>query len=95
MAKVIFTGQICLSDIPKEVMREYNGKIWVSMAIIERREVSPRGETAFISVAPRREEREDGQNYIIGNIKPYEVAPVAPTAEQLNNAPHAQSVPWE
>lgn len=52
----------------------------------------PRTYTHFISCAPRKEERKDGVNYILGDLETRTFAPAtaSPTPEQINDAPPAQ-----
>ena len=98
MSKVKFLGSICLSDIPKDVIRVYqaNGKAYLSFAIIERKEVGKNGETHFISCAPKKEERRDGTNYVIGDIKPFVEPSVRPSVDDIAKAEPAgvQDLSW-
>lgn len=88
----VITGSICLSNIPKDLIKEIeckNGvkRKYLNLAVIELKEVSQYGHTHFISCAPRKEERKDGVNYIIGDMKRYEPTPSTPTQEQIDAAP--------
>lgn len=94
MAKEILIGSICLSDIPKEVIKAVECKDgqtrkYLNVAIIERNEVSKFGHTHFISCSPKQEERKEGVNYIIGDVKPLERKDLTPTPEEIDNAPVA------
>lgn len=88
-------GSICLSDIPKEVMKKVmckdgKEKIFVNIAICERKEAATFGDrtyTHFVSCAPKKEERKDGVNYFIGDLQTYEPKPSTPTVEQVESAP--------
>lgn len=81
-------GSLCVSDIPKELFKKAeNGKIYLNIAVIERKEVSQFGHTHFISCAPKQEERKEGVNYFCGDMKTF--APKAPTPEQEEQAPPA------
>lgn len=70
-ARLAYVGSICLSDIPRECIKlvEKNGKKYLSLAVMELAEPSRYGDTHFISCAPKKEERKEGQNYIIGNLR--------------------------
>lgn len=94
MAKEILIGSICFSDIPKEVIKAVeckDGQIrnYFKVAIIERNYVSRLGYTHFISCSPKKEERKEGVNYIIGDVKPLERKESTPTPEEIDNAPIA------
>lgn len=88
-------GSICLSDIPREVMKKVtckdgSQKIFINVAIIERKEPATFGDrtyTHFISCAPKKEERKEGVNYFIGDLSEYKPQPSVPTAEQIEAAP--------
>lgn len=61
----ILSGSICLSDIPREQMKKIKCKdgverIYVNVAVIERREKSQFGHTHFITCSPKKEERVEG-----------------------------------
>lgn len=88
-ANLVLTGSICLSDIPKELIKkvESNGKLYLSLAVMELAEPSKFGDTHFISCAPKKEERIEGRNYIIGNFKRWIPKTEHVTQEQINNAP--------
>lgn len=88
-------GSICLSDIPKEVMKKVmckDGKerIFLNISVCERKTPATFGDktyTHFISCAPKKDERKEGVNYFIGDLQTYEPQPRTPTAEQIANAP--------
>ena len=88
-------GSICLSDIPRDVMKKVmckdgKEKIFVNIAVCERKEPVTFGDrtyTHFISCAPKKEERKEGVNYFIADLQTYNPQPSAPTAEQVDAAP--------
>lgn len=88
-------GSICLSDIPREVMKKVmckggTQKIFVNIAVMERKEPVTFGDrtyTHFVSCAPKKEERKEGVNYYIADLQNYNPQPSIPTAEQINKAP--------
>ena len=54
----ILSGSICLSDIPREQMKKIKCKdgverIYVNVAVIERKEKSQFGHTHFITCSPK------------------------------------------
>ena len=64
-------GSICLSDIPKELIREgKNGKKYLSIEVRERREVGRFGDTHYVKAYCKAAERKDDVNYFIGDLKP-------------------------
>lgn len=88
----ILSGSICLSDIPKEQMKKVqckdgSTKIYLNVAVIERKEKSQFGHTHFITCSPKKEERVEGINYIIGDLKEFIPQPSVPTQEQIQSAP--------
>lgn len=88
-------GSICLSDIPREQMKKVmckDGKerIYVNIAVVQRKEPTTFGDrtyTHFVSCSPRKDERKDGVNYIIGDLQTWNPQPSVPTAEQIEQAP--------
>lgn len=88
------TGSICLSDIPKSQMKKVvckDGKqrIFLNVAIFAKKNPQAFGErtyTHFISCAPKKEERIEGENYIICDLETRESKPMAPTTEDVANA---------
>lgn len=70
----ILSGSICLSDIPREQMKKIKCKdgverIYVNVAVIERKEKSQFGHTHFITCSPKKEERVEGRQYILETSK--------------------------
>lgn len=86
---MILYGSICVSDIPKELFKKAdNGKIYLNIAVLERKEKSQFGHTHVISCAPKKEERKEELNYFCGDLKTYE-QPQPVTTEQIAAAPPA------
>lgn len=84
----ILSGSICLSDIPREQMKKIKRKdgverIYVNVAVIERREKSQFGHTHFITCSPKREERIEGKSYILGNLKEFVPQNTSPTPQRI------------
>lgn len=97
MAQLKYLGSICLSDIPKDVIRKYdkNGKLYLSFAVMEREEPDKYGATHFISCSPRKEERKEGVNYIIGDLKPFVQVSDRPSVDDINKAAAGvEDLPW-
>ena len=100
--KEFFTGSICLSDIPENLIKYVkckDGKVraYVNVALMPMREPKTfkNGDrttihTHFLTCAPRKEDRVDGVNYIIGNFE--ERAPQA-QAQPQQQVPTAQVFP--
>lgn len=70
-------GSICLSDIPRSQMRRVvtrdgREKVYLNIQVAPRREprsYSGRVYTHYVSCAPRREERKEGESYFIGDLQ--------------------------
>jgi hypothetical protein len=82
MSKLII--DICLSDIPKEVMTEAkNGKKYVKLSLVERKEPGKYGETHFVAITQTKEQREaKAPTVYVGSAKPMFSAPKQPTADE-------------
>lgn len=97
-----FVGSLCLSDIPKKQIKWVKcsdgvERAYVNISIHELNEprYSKDGSKVvsdhLISCAPKKEEREDGVNYICGNLRTWTENNVvyAPSPEDINAAPSA------
>jgi len=60
---------VCLSDIPKEHIFEYNGKKYVKLTVVKKNEVDKYGKTHFLKVDTWKPEEES---------EPEEVTPDLP-----------------
>lgn len=100
-----FIGSICLTDIPKSQIKVVNCKdgkqrAFLAISIHENKQpfTDDNGKLLqdhFISCAPKKEERIDGEKYIIGHLKTWqnnETPNANPTPEQINNAPTLDQV---
>lgn len=88
---MILHGSICLSEIPREVMKKVlckDGKerVFLNIAIIKRKEISQFGATHFLTCSPKIEERVEGVNYILGDLKEY-IPRDVPTPEEIDSSP--------
>lgn len=95
----ILTGSICLSEIPREMMKKVKCKdgkerIYLNIAVIAKKTPQTftndgvaRTYTHFISCAPKKEERVDGVNYIIADLETKTFTPQTPSPEDVSNAP--------
>lgn len=64
-------GSICLTDIDKSLITTAkNGKQYLNIELRERREPSQYGHTHYIKQVAKAEQRKDGVNYYIGDLKP-------------------------
>lgn len=93
MASLII-GSICLSDIPKSqikavTLKDGTVKKYLNIAVCERKEVGKFGHTHYISCAPKKEERIEGEQYFIGDLKAYDPQPSTPSFDDVSNAPIA------
>lgn len=94
-----FVGSICLTDIPKSLIKAVDCKdgvrrLYLNISILEKKTpfLSANGKILsdhIISCAPKKEERQEGQNYIIGNLKTWTepAAAVLPSPEDIASAP--------
>lgn len=65
-----YTASICLTDIPRQFIREgRNGKKYLNIYIGERKQPSQYGDTHFIKVSIPREQQQEGEDYFIGDAK--------------------------
>lgn len=65
-------------------------RVYLSISIVEKRqpqEMNGKLYTHFVSCAPKKEERDENTNYIIGDLQTYNPQPLTPTAEDIANAP--------
>lgn len=84
-------GSICLSDVPREQFKKAaNGKIYLNIKVVRKKEIGEYGETHFITCEPiKPEDRKEGVKYICGNLKEW-VSLKEPTPEEIEQAPSAQ-----
>ena len=89
-------ASICLSDIPKELIKDVTlkdgvtRKKFLSVKIVRRKEKGQYGDTHFISCEPKDKElRRDGVSYIIGNGKEWEPTNKMPSVEEAGSSPSA------
>lgn len=103
MANRIY-GSICLSDIPKELIKAVtcaDGQVrkFLNIAVVEMKEPRTftngdkrRTYTHFLTCAPKKEEQKEGVRYILGSLETYTPqVSAAPTVEDINNAPIAEN----
>lgn len=98
-------GSICLSEIPRSQMKKVmckDGKerIFLNIFVGEKKEPATFGNntyTHFVSCAPKKEERIDGEQYFIGDLQTYNPQPSSPSPEQVASAPsisHNDDLPF-
>lgn len=74
---------ICLSDIPKQFIREgKNGKKYLSARLVGRKEPDSRGNDYALAVNVPKEQRVEGQSFFFGAGKTYEAKAEAKPAYQ-------------
>ena len=91
MAQLLI-GSICLSNIPRSEMKKIKcrdgvERVFLNVAVVERKEKSQFGDTHFITCAPKKEERKEGTSYIFGDLKVWNPEPQMPTSEEIAAAP--------
>ncbi len=88
-------GSICVSQIPKELFKKVMCKdgqerVFLNLKVVRRKETSQFGHTHFVSVEPvDKNERVEGTNYIVGDLKEYVPQSAAPSQEDIAAAPAA------
>ena len=92
-------GSICLSDIPKELIRTgKNGKKYLTITVNARQTPSNFGATHYIKAYVKPEERKAGTNYFIGELKPSKPMQQAATngiaQSALTAAPESDDLPF-
>lgn len=95
----LLTGSICLSDIPKSQMKRVKCKdgkerIYLNIAVITKKTPQTftnngvsRTYTHFISCSPKKEERVESENYILGDLETRSFGSQTPTVEEIATAP--------
>ena len=84
-----YYGSLCLSDVPKRLIKEgKDGKKYLNIHIIERKEPSQFGETHFITASCKKEDEVEGENRFIGGCQPF-VKTSSPTPEEIAEMPAA------
>lgn len=90
-------GSICLTDIPKELIRTAeNGKKYLTVVINRRREPGKFGHTHYIKAYCRKDEQKEGVNYYIGELKPgqQQGQPTAAQPQQTAAPAQDEQSPW-
>ncbi len=82
-----YYGSICLSDIPKRLIKDINGKKYLNIDVVEMQE-SKYGDSHFIAASCKKEDRVEGENRFIGHLKPSQ--PKQPTPDEIAAAPVAE-----
>lgn len=84
----LISVSICLSDIPKDKIKQANnGKKYINLVVAKRREVSQYGETHTVFISQSKEEREaEGQKAYIGGGKEF-IPTNAVTTESVESMP--------
>lgn len=87
----MITISLCLSDIPKEKIKQgENGKKYINLILSERKQVGNYGETHALSISKTKEERDMNVDTIyVGSGKEYSKKTVS--AEDIDNMPEAES----
>lgn len=88
-------GSICLSDIPRELIRtsEKNGKKYITISVQARRAPSQYGYTHNIKAYAKRGEVPEGTNLFIGELKPSQYQDSY--QQPVQTAPTAQPAPQD
>ena len=87
----LISVSVCLSDIKEKAMhktkRAANGKAYINLMLVKRKEVSEYGETHFLCVSSTKEEREAQgfETIYVGSGTEY--VPKVVTSADIENAP--------
>jgi hypothetical protein len=90
---MILTGSICLSQIPKNLIKKVvckdgQTRLYLNIAIFDRREKDKFGNTHVMTCAPaKKEERDPNVNYFIADLKEFVHVNVTPSPEEIESAP--------
>ena len=80
---------MCLSDIPARLIKQgKDGKKYLNINIVERKQPSEFGETHFIAASCKKEEQVEGENRFIGGCQPF-VKKASPTPADIEAMPVA------
>ena len=94
-----FIGSICLTDIPKSEIKVVNCKdgvkrAYLNISVHEKKEpfLDANGKVLsdhLITCSPKKENRQEGVNYIVGNLRTWQeqTATVVPSPEDIAAAP--------
>ncbi|MEG2219784.1 MAG: hypothetical protein RRY02_09745 [Muribaculaceae bacterium] len=83
-----FYGSICLSDIPKRLIKKAdNGKLYLNINVFERREVGMYGDTHTIVASCKKDDQLNDEKLFIGDLKPSTLKAITP--EVVEKAPIA------
>lgn len=92
------TGSLCLSDIPKDKIRQAdNGKKYLNICIASRREPDAYGNTHSIYVMQTKEERDSGEKRCYIGQGQERTQPRSVTPENVAAMPPAEEyddLPW-
>ena len=81
---------MCLSDIPARLIKQgKDGKKYLNINIVERKQPSEFGETHFIAASCKKEEQVEGENRFIGGCQPF-VKKASPTPADIEAMPAAE-----
>ena len=83
-----YSGSICLTDIPKELITNHaNGKQYLNIAISSRKEKGKFGETHNVIASVPKDQRKEGDKPIyIGNLKEWQENGGIGNAPQSNSS---------
>ena len=90
-----FYGSICLSNVPKRLFKKVMCKdgqerVFLNIKVVERKEANQYGHTHFVSCEPKDEnERQDGEQYIFGDLTKFEPKSSSVSTEDVTAAPAA------
>lgn len=86
-----FYGSLELTSIPKRLIKEVNGKLYLNIRVIERKQLGKFGDSHFIVASCKKEDEVEGENLFIGNLKPFSQPSSPVTPEVVASAPQAQA----
>lgn len=97
----ILTGSICLSDIPRDrikkiICKDGKERCYLNVSVIARRTPNTFGNrtyTHYLSCAPKKEDRKEGVNYIIGDLETrvFDSVPSSAPSSVISQAPPVES----
>lgn len=83
-----YFGSLCLSDIPRRLIKVgKDGKKYLNINIVERKQPSQFGETHFIVASCKKEDQVEGENRFIGGCKPFGERTTTPTPAEIEAMP--------
>ena len=95
--KQVINISICLSDIPKDkIFTAQNGKKYVSLTVVEKKEIDQWGKTHFVALSKNKDSKEEkivyvgSGKFVVPNTEPKQTEVVTP--QDIDEMPSADDI---